>query len=41
MRKKETKKFFWISEKTSEVLKLEQEIDGSLYRYKIKLGFSI
>lgn len=32
---------FWISKKTKEVLKLEQEINGSMYRYKIKLGFSI
>lgn len=31
---------FWISKKTKEVLKLEQEINGSIYRYKIKLGFS-
>ncbi|HCR54017.1 MAG TPA: hypothetical protein PLM56_06005 [Cyclobacteriaceae bacterium] len=35
------KEIFWISKKTREVLKLEQEINGSLYRYKIKLGFSI
>lgn len=38
------KETFWISKKTKEVLKLEQQIkmaDGSfLYRYKIKLGFS-
>jgi len=32
---------FWISKKTKEVLKLEQEINGTWYRYKIKLGFSI
>jgi hypothetical protein len=32
---------FWISKKTREVLKLEQEVNGKLYRYKIKLGFSI
>ena len=32
---------FWISKKTKEVLKLEQEInDGKFYRYKLKLGFS-
>ena len=30
---------FWISKKTREVLKLEQEFNGR-YRYKIKLGFS-
>jgi hypothetical protein len=37
---KGNKEVFWISKKTKEVLKLEQEINGSLYRYKIKLGFS-
>lgn len=37
---KGNKEIFWISKKTREVLKLEQEINGSLYRYKIKLGFS-
>ncbi|MBN9297730.1 MAG: hypothetical protein J0I41_11990 [Filimonas sp.] len=31
---------FWISKKTHEVLKLEQEFGGR-YRYKIKLGYSI
>lgn len=31
---------FWISKKTREVLKLEQQY-GQLYRYKIKLGFSV
>ncbi|MDF2187374.1 hypothetical protein [Paraflavitalea sp. CAU 1676] len=31
---------FWISKKTHEVLKLEQQF-GSKYRYKIKLGYSI
>lgn len=31
---------FWISKKTKEVLKLEQEINGKVYRYKMKLGFS-
>jgi hypothetical protein len=30
---------FWISKKTKEVLKLEQEFNGR-FRYKIKLGFS-
>lgn len=34
------KEVFWISKKTKEVLKLEQEISGRLYRYKIKFGFS-
>ena len=33
------KEVFWISKKTKEVLKLEQEFNGR-YRYKIKLGFS-
>lgn len=37
---KGNKEVFWISKKTNEVLKLEQEINGKLYRYKIKLGFS-
>jgi hypothetical protein len=32
---------FWISKKTREVLKLEQEVNGKFYRYKIKLGFSV
>jgi hypothetical protein len=35
------KEVFWISKKTKEVLKLEQEINGRFYRYKIKLGFSM
>jgi len=38
---KDNKETFWISKKTKEVLKLEQEIGGNFYRYKIKLGFSI
>lgn len=38
---KGNKEVFWISKKTKEVLKLEQEINGRFYRYKIKLGFSI
>jgi hypothetical protein len=41
---KGNKELFWISKKTKEVLKLEQEIamkTGTMYRYKIKLGFSI
>lgn len=33
------KEVFWISKKTKEVLKLEQQF-GSRYRYKIKLAFS-
>lgn len=37
---KGNKEMFWVSKKTKEVLKLEQEINGRLYRYKIKLGFS-
>ena len=38
---KGNKEVFWISKKTQEVLKLEQEINGRIYRYKIKLGFSM
>lgn len=38
---KDNKELFWISKKTKEVLKLEQEVNGKIYRYKIKLGFSI
>ncbi|OBX20976.1 hypothetical protein LX77_01418 [Gelidibacter algens] len=38
---KGNKEIFWISKKTKEVLKLEQEINGTMYRYKIKLGFSV
>ncbi len=38
---KGNKEIFWISKKTKEVLKLEQEINGRIYRYKIKLGFSM
>lgn len=30
---------YWISMKTKEVLKLEQIINGKIYRYKIKLTF--
>lgn len=37
---KGNKEAFWISKKTKEVLKLEQEINGVFYRYKLKLGFS-
>lgn len=37
---KGNKEVFWISKKTNEVLKLEQEINGRMYRYKIKLAFS-
>lgn len=35
------KEVFWISKKTQEVLKLENEIGKDRWRYKIKLGFSI
>lgn len=35
----DNKETFWISKKTREVVKLEQEFKGR-YRYKIKLGFS-
>ncbi len=35
------KEVFWISKKTHEVLKLENEIGKDRWRYKIKLGFSI
>lgn len=38
---KGNKEVFWISKQTKEVLKLEQQINGTMYRYKIKLGFSI
>lgn len=38
---KGNKEVFWVSKKTKEVLKLEQEINGRFYRYKIKLGFSL
>ncbi len=38
---KGNKEIFWISKKTNEVLKLEQEISGRFYRYKIKLGISV
>ncbi|SFH05842.1 hypothetical protein [Pedobacter insulae] len=38
---KGNKEVFWISKKTNEVLKLEQEVNGRIYRYKIKLGFSV
>lgn len=34
------KEKFFISKKTKEVLKLEEEVNGRLYRYKIKLPFS-
>lgn len=34
------KELFWISKKTNEVLKLEQEVNGKMYRYKIRLGFA-
>jgi len=35
------KEIFWISKKTKEVLKLENEIAKGWWRYKIKLSFSI
>lgn len=35
----DNKEVFWVSKKTHEVLKLEQQYKN-LYRYKIKLGFS-
>lgn len=35
------KEIFWISKKTNEVLKLEQEINGKIFRYKIKLPYSM
>jgi hypothetical protein len=38
---KGNKEIFWISKKTKEVLKLEQQINGTMYRYKIKLGFNM
>ncbi len=38
---KGNKEVFWVSKKTKEVLKLEQEVNGKMYRYKIKLGFSM
>ena len=31
---------FWISKKTLEVLKLEQTVNDSMFRFKIKLPFS-
>ena len=34
------KEKFWISKNTKEVLKMEQEVNGKMYRHKIKLGFS-
>lgn len=37
---KGNKEIYWISKKTKEVLKLEQVMNGTVYRYKIKLGFS-
>lgn len=37
---KGNKEKFYISKKTKEVLKLEQEINGKMWRYKIKLPFS-
>jgi hypothetical protein len=37
---KGNKEVFWVSKKTKEVLLLVQELNGTMYRYKIKLGFS-
>ncbi|RZL41067.1 MAG: hypothetical protein EOP00_25545 [Pedobacter sp.] len=37
---KGNKEKFYISKKTKEVLKLEQEINGKMWRYKIKMPFS-
>jgi hypothetical protein len=37
---KNNKETFWISKKTKEVLKLEQQF-GERYRYKVKLGFVV
>jgi hypothetical protein len=37
---KGNKEVFWVNKKTKEVLMLEQILNGSFYRYKIKLGFS-
>lgn len=34
------KEIFWISKKTREVLKLEQEFGPGMYRYKVKMSFS-
>ena len=38
---KGNREVFWVSKKTREVLKLEQEVNGRMYRYKLKLGFSM
>jgi len=37
---KGNKETFWVSKKTKEVLKLEQELNGTIYRYKVKLSYS-
>lgn len=37
---KDNREQFWVSQKTKEVLRLEQVIKGTMYRYKIRLGFS-
>ncbi|MCU0384175.1 MAG: hypothetical protein MUF68_08935 [Cyclobacteriaceae bacterium] len=37
---KGNKEVFWVSKKTKEVLKLEQEVNGTIYRFKIKLSYS-
>jgi len=38
---KGNKEIYWISKQTKEVLKLEQVINDRIFRYKIKLGFSL
>jgi hypothetical protein len=38
---KGNKEVFWISKKTKEVLKLEQDMGNGFRRFKIKLGFSM
>lgn len=37
---KQGREVFWISKKTNEVLKLEQQLAGTMWRYKVKLEFS-
>lgn len=34
------KEKFWFSKKIKEVFKFEQEVNGKMYWYKIKFGFS-
>lgn len=40
LEEKGNKEVFYISKKSREVLKMVQEINGSIYRYKIKLSYS-